>query len=63
MITNLTMTKSQVRGRNTRRPCDMFLYIKSLYINYKLEFSRKVTVIRGESGTGNSRNTSSLYER
>ena len=63
MITNLTMTKSQVRGRNTRRPCDMFLYIKSLYINYKLEFSRKVTVIRGESGTGNSGNTSSLYER
>ena len=63
MTTNLTMTKSRVHGRNARRACDMFLYIKSLYINYKLEFSRKVTVIRGESGTGNSRNTSSLYER
>lgn len=37
-------------------------YIKLPYINYKLEFNRKVTVIRGESGTGNPRNTSSLYE-
>ena len=54
MTMNLTMTKSRARGRNARRACDMFLYIKSPYINYKLEFNRKVTIIRGESGTGKS---------
>ena len=62
MTMNITMTKSWARGRNARKACDMFLYIKSPYINYKLEFNRKVTVIRGESGTGNPRNTSSLHE-
>ena len=32
----------------------MFLYIKSEYINYKVEFNRKVTIIQGDSGTGKS---------
>ena len=33
----------------------MFLYVKSSYINYEIEFNRKVTVIRGDSGTGKSK--------
>ena len=33
----------------------MFLYIKSRYINYEIEFNRKVTIIQGDSGTGKSK--------
>ena len=33
----------------------MFLYVKSSYVNYEIEFNRKVTIIRGDSGTGKSK--------
>ena len=33
----------------------MFLYIKSRYINYEIEFNRKVTIIQGDSGTGKTK--------
>lgn len=33
----------------------MFLYVKSPFINYEIEFNRKVTIIQGDSGTGKSK--------
>ena len=33
----------------------MFLNIKTPYINYEIEFNRKVTIIQGDSGTGKSK--------
>ena len=38
----------------------MFLYIKSPFINYKIEFNNKITIIQGDSGTGKSKLVDSI---
>lgn len=40
----------------------MFLFIKSRYINYEIEFNRKVTIIQGDSGTGKTKIIETIKE-
>ena len=40
----------------------MFLFIKSRYINYEIEFNRKVTIIQGDSGTGKTKIVETIKE-
>ena len=40
----------------------MFLFIKSKYINYEIEFNRKVTIIQGDSGTGKTKIVETIRE-